>query len=97
MSPFQPLIILTLHILNPFNSTTMIEYGLPFIGHVKLEIWNILGQKVTTLIDESKSAGNYQVVWKGCADNGKELGTGIYLMTIRSGEFRKTMKMLLIK
>jgi hypothetical protein len=82
---------------NPFNPTTTIEYSLPERGHVKIEIFNLLGQKVRTLIDEPKTAGNYEVIWDGKDDNGSEVASGVYLCKLQVRDKSQTKKMLLIK
>jgi hypothetical protein len=82
---------------NPFNPTTTIEYSLPKRGHVIIEIFNLLGQKVRILIDEYKSAGTYRVTWDGMNTDGKPLATGIYFCRFRAGDNVQTTKMVLIK
>lgn len=88
---------------NPFNPNTRIEYALPHAGHVKLAVYNVLGQHVATLVDEERSAGRYSVEWNGTSANGSVLGSGVYFYTIiarpsAGGEtFRRTGKMVLVK
>lgn len=79
---------------NPFNPTTMIQYDVAKTGRVTLEVFNVLGQKVQTLVDEVKSAGRYVAMF-----NAKDLASGAYFcrMTAGNGEFAQTMKMLLLK
>lgn len=77
---------------NPFNARTTIGYELRAPAYVTLQIFDLLGRKIETLIDENKSPGEYSVVWN--ADN---VATGIYLYKIRIGDFSKTRRMLLIK
>jgi len=88
---------------NPFNPITTIEYQLPKVSKVKLEIFNILGQKVKTLIDEQKEAAIYQLKWDGLNDYGRQVSTGIYFYHFSaealdgSNNIFKTKKMLLIR
>lgn len=77
---------------NPFNPSTVIEYGIPNNGNVKLEVYNMLGEKVSTLIDEFQKAGFYQVEF-----NAKNLNSGTYIFRLQSGNFVKSVKGLLVK
>jgi hypothetical protein len=77
---------------NPFNASTMIEYGLPESGPVKVDIYDILGRKIQTLVDETQSAGYQQVVW-----NGEYSPSGTYFYRIQAGEKSLTQKCLLLK
>lgn len=77
---------------NPFNPTTTIEFALPQASHVRLTIYNVLGQEVTTLIDRSMGAGYHSVNF-----NASNLNTGMYLYKIEAGSFVSVKKMLLIK
>jgi hypothetical protein len=82
---------------NPFNPTTTISYALPTNSYVKLSIYNILGQKVKTLVDGEEQAGFKNVIWEGKNDRGEEVGSGIYFYRIQTGSFTKTAKMSLLK
>lgn len=82
---------------NPFNSTTIIEYDLPLPTHVIVEIYNMLGQKVRTLVDDNRAAGSYRVEWDGNMSSGRTAASGVYLYRIQAGSFVKTKKMLLLK
>ncbi|MFQ6003148.1 MAG: T9SS type A sorting domain-containing protein, partial [Candidatus Zixiibacteriota bacterium] len=89
---------------NPFNPTTKIlftVYGSRFMVHrpihTTLKIYNILGQKVRTLVDEPKGARSYEVIWDGKDDKGKEVASGIYFYQLKAGDFIETKKMLLLK
>jgi hypothetical protein len=77
---------------NPFNSSTLIEYGLPEPGSVKVDIFDILGRKVQTLVDGTQPAGYHQVTWK--AD---KVPSGLYFYRIQAGEKTQTRKCLLMK
>jgi len=77
---------------NPFNPVTEIEFGLPSACRVKLEIFNVVGQTVATLVDETKEAGFHSVQWDGSA-----FASGVYLYRITAGDFVNTRKLLLLK
>ena len=82
---------------NPFNPETIIDYTLPRRSNVTIEIFNILGQKVKTLIDDIKPAGEYQVTWNGTDSNNQKVSTGLYFYRFQAGEIIDTRKMLLLK
>ena len=82
---------------NPFNPQTVISYDVPEVTHVTLEIINILGQKVATLVDEMKAPGHYETTWLGTDDHGSKLASGIYLYNMRAGDYIETRKMMLMK
>jgi len=82
---------------NPFNPSTTIEYSIPQRTHVTLSIYNILGEKIKTLVDRTLTAGNYSAVWDGKNESGRAAASGIYLYQIRTAEFSESRKMLLVK
>ncbi|MCK5125608.1 MAG: T9SS type A sorting domain-containing protein [candidate division Zixibacteria bacterium] len=82
---------------NPFNPATEIKYSVPSRSQVNIEVFNILGRKIRTLVDESKSAGEYRVTWDGNDSNGQNVSTGIYFYRIQAGDFVESKKMLLLK
>jgi len=82
---------------NPFNATTTIRYALPDNAQVRLEVFNVLGQKVKTLVDEFQTAGYKQVVWDGRNDRGDQVASGIYFYRINAGKNTQVMKMSLLK
>ena len=85
---------------NPFNPTTSIRYAVGSRQRpvpTTLKIYNILGQKVRTLVDEPKTSGNHEVTWDGKDDKGKEVASGIYFYQLEVGEFTECKKMLLLK
>jgi hypothetical protein len=77
---------------NPFNPTTTIVYALPQAGHVRIELYNSLGQKIRTLLNDHKVAGSYTLDFSA-----NDLPSGIYLYKMESGKFTRTMKMVLMK
>jgi hypothetical protein len=82
---------------NPFNPSTTIRYDLPKPVRVKLEIYNIVGRKVRTLVDEDMAAGRKQVLWDARDDAGLTVGSGVYFYRMAAGDFSKTQKMMVIK
>ncbi len=86
---------------NPFNPVTEIRYQLPVAARLQLTVYNILGQKVRTLIEESRPAGVYSLPWDGRDDSGEPAGSGIYLLKMEASgggaRFVQTRKMVLLK
>jgi hypothetical protein len=82
---------------NPFNPTTTIRYTVPATGSVKVEVYNILGARVATLVDAVQEAGFYDVQWNGCADNNIPVASGVYLCRVQSGSSSGIKKMMLLK
>jgi len=82
---------------NPFNPETTISFSIKEAGDVKLEVFNIRGQKVKTIIDNELSADNHQVVWNGKDDRGKSVSSGIYFYKIKTAHYTATRKMILMK
>ncbi len=77
---------------NPFNPTTTISFNLVDAGNVSIEVYNVAGQKVDTLVDGFMSAGSHSMVWDASG-----FSAGVYFYTVKSGGFSKTMKMTLLK
>ena len=77
---------------NPFNPKTIINYKLAIMNDVELSIYNLLGQKVATLVSKRQSAGTYQVEWDAIG-----FASGIYYYRIKSGEFQDAKKMIFIR
>jgi hypothetical protein len=82
---------------NPFNPTTTIKYQLPQNSEVKLAIYNVLGQKVRTLLEGKVEAGYHEVLWDGLNDSGNQIASGIYIYRFEADDFLKTMKMIMLK
>ena len=82
---------------NPFNPTTTIAYALPEAGDVTLEVFNINGQVVSTLIDQRQPAGYHEVEWDGHNSNGAPAATGVYFYRLTTNDFVESKKMMLLK
>ncbi len=82
---------------NPFNPETNISFNVTESGNVKIDIYNIKGQKVKTLINDSYLSGIQNIVWKGEDDNKKQVSSGIYLYKMQNGKYSSTKKMILMK
>ncbi len=82
---------------NPFNAQTQISFDLPNSGWVNLHVYNSIGQRIRTLINQKTEAGHHTIVWDGRGDNDKPVESGIYLYRITAGNFVQTGKALLLK
>ena len=82
---------------NPFNPLTKIDFSLPKTGRVVITIYNLLGQEVTTLINERLDYGYHTVTWQGTDRMGRPVGSGVYFSELKADGNRKTRKMLLLK
>ena len=80
-----------------FNPVTTIEFSVPSRTDVTIEVFNVLGQKVRTLVNETRAAGSYRIEWNGNDDAGNSVSTGVYLYRFQAGDVMQTKKMLLIK
>ena len=77
---------------NPFNATTMISYQLPSAGEVKLEIYNLLGSRVATLVNGEQEAGYRSVTW-----DASDVSSGVYFYKLTAGDYTDTKRMILVK
>lgn len=82
---------------NPFNPETTIRFSLPRAFQVKLEIYNMLGQRVRSLVNGQLNAGVYTAKWDGNDDLGRSLSSGVYFYRIEAGRFASTQRMVLMK
>ncbi len=82
---------------NPFNPETSISYNLKTADFVLLDVYNIKGQKVKTLVNEYKETGNHNVVWNGTDDANNNVASGLYFYKMKSGKYTSTKKMILMK
>ncbi len=82
---------------NPFNPNTTIFYSLPAASKVKLEVYNLKGQLVKTLVDEDIEAGIYNVNWNGKDSSGKPVASGVYFYRLSTPKYKQSKRMLLMK
>jgi len=82
---------------NPFNPSTMIEYGLPNTGHVKVLIYDIMGHAVKSLVNEVQKSGWHSIRWNGTDDSGVIISAGMYFGVIATEINRETIKLMYIK
>jgi hypothetical protein len=82
---------------NPFNPITHIRFNLAQNEKVKLEVFNVLGQKVKTLVNNKLNIGQYEIKWDGKNESGNLLGSGIYFYRLKAGDYIKTRKMIFLK
>jgi len=77
---------------NPFNASTVISYELPMSSHLKLEVYNLFGQKVVTLVDGQQEAGYRSVTWED-----SEAASGVYFYKLTAGDFTEVKRMTLLR
>ncbi len=82
---------------NPFNPETTIRFELAKGSDVKIEIYNMLGQKVKTLVNRKEVAGSYSVTWDGKSALGNDVGSGVYVARMVAGDFNRSIKLLKLK
>ncbi len=82
---------------NPFNPKTLIRFRIPEAERVSIQVFNSMGEKVRTLINETKNPGGYQVLWDGMSDSGQQLSAGTYLIVLQAGDQILRKKSVFIK
>lgn len=83
---------------NPFNPTTKINFNIPQNSNVRLEIFNIIGEKIATLISNKEyQPGSFTVDWNGTNQFGNQVPSGVYLYKLSAGKFSSVKKMMMIK
>jgi len=93
----SPVNSLSFNYPNPFNPQTTISYSLSAQTHVRLNIYNLKGQLVRSLVDATEQKGNHQVVWNGTDDKNLAVGSGIYLYKLDAPGYTRVLKMMLMK
>ena len=82
---------------NPFNPETTIRFNVSEPGSILIEIYNVRGQRIRTLLNKHIDAGEHSIIWNGQDENGREVGSGIYLYIMRMEDFSQTQRMILMK
>ena len=81
---------------NPFNPSTVIPYQLRVAGHVRLEVFNLLGQRLATLVDGVRSAGAHMAQWDATDAAGRAVGAGVYIYRLSSNDQTESRRMVLV-
>ena len=89
--------VLTQNYPNPFNPSTNIRYSCPTAGYVRVEVRNLLGQHIKTLVDSEKSRGYHEVVWHGDNAAGDPVASGVYFYTLITNNSMTSQKMILMR
>ena len=82
---------------NPFNPITFINFSIETEGKVQIDVYNILGQKVKTLVNEHLQSGSHQIKWNGKDDSNNSVASGVYFYKMKNGRYTSTKKMLMLK
>ena len=82
---------------NPFNAQTTIRYALPEASQVKLVVYDMLGQKVRTLVDQYVSAGVHRLQWNGIDSQGNTVAAGVYTYLLKTEAYQETKRMVFLK
>ncbi|MDY0152208.1 MAG: FlgD immunoglobulin-like domain containing protein, partial [Candidatus Cloacimonas sp.] len=97
VNPAIPVAALYPNFPNPFNPVTTLSFSLGKAAATSLKIYNLKGQLVRTLVNADLLKGEHKIVWNGCDDNGKAASSGVYLYRLESGDYSRSMKMVLMK
>ena len=82
---------------NPFNPSTAIKFQVPVASDVRLSVYNILGQRVRTLVNQRMEAGSFEATWDGLNEQGARAASGVYIYRFEAGSYTKVMKMIMMK
>ncbi|MBW6513229.1 MAG: carboxypeptidase regulatory-like domain-containing protein [Candidatus Syntrophosphaera sp.] len=97
--PIAPVAVTALHgnYPNPFNPETTVTYSLKEASRATLQVFNLKGQLVATLVDAWQEVGNHSILWQGLDHSGEPVSSGIYQLRMSAGGYRSTKKMILLK
>ena len=82
---------------NPFRESSQIPYTMRETGPVSVEVFNLLGQRISTLVSEDKAAGEHTVVWSGTNDQGSSLAAGVYFVRMKAGGHESMQRLVLVR
>jgi len=82
---------------NPFNPVTNIRFSIPQETKVNIKVYSVLGKEITQLINETRISGEYEISWNGTDNKGNDVPSGIYFISMKAGNFQKTIKSILIR
>jgi hypothetical protein len=82
---------------NPFNPSTTIKYSLRTTSYVTLKIFSLLGEEISTLVNQQESLGAKEVIWNGKDNQGNLVPSGVYIYSLDAGEYHESRKMILMK
>ena len=82
---------------NPFNPVTKLRYDLPQDSHVKVTVYDMLGNVINNLVNDNHNSGYKSIQWDATNNQGQQVSAGVYLYSIEAGNFRQTKKMILLK
>ncbi|MBN1352658.1 right-handed parallel beta-helix repeat-containing protein [candidate division KSB1 bacterium] len=82
---------------NPFNPATMIAYQLPRAVEVEINIFNLQGQHIATLVKDHRAAGYHRITWNGADESGQPIANGVYIYRLKASSFMAAKKMLLLR
>ena len=82
---------------NPFNPTTNIQYSLQKESYVTVNIYDVVGKQIKTLVNRKQDMGDYSLQWNATNNYGEPISAGMYIYTIRAGKFHSSKKMVLLK
>lgn len=82
---------------NPFNPSTTVEFNLASASRVSVQIYDVKGRLVRTLVNEMRESGSHREIWRGNDDSGRRVASGTYFCRLQAGDFSKTIKMLMVK
>ena len=92
-----PSFMLSQNYPNPFNPSTRIAFDLPRAVHVRLRVYNVKGELVSTIVDQHMTAGRKDITWNAKDNRGQAVSSGIYFYRLVAGEFVQTKKMVLLQ
>ena len=84
-------------VLDLINPKTEIKYELPKDGFIKINVYDLMGRNIKTLVNKIQIAGNHSVTWNATNNSGGLVSAGMYIYTIQAGAFSQTRKMILLK